>query len=203
MLAFLAGVTIGALAVTRLMTPAFPSHWYTLVPATSGYSVPNGNSVDVGRRISVSYTSSVMFGADIPIPDITALSGQAKFLPDVSPDSGPSAVGYVITVSFESLDRTNLPQKYKQERIVQTEHGPVTLLPLDEATYEVYFDLRLLDRDEFELMTTYSPKHTIRSGKTSQIQGQTDSLITSKLAAQTDKISLHMTVVKCLSCRSE
>ncbi len=201
-LALLAGVGIGALTATNMLTSAFPSHWFTLVPPTSDSSVPTGNSVDVGTGPSISYSSSVIIDSDIAPPEVTALSGRAKFLSYNSENADPTAIGYVISVSTDSLDMARLPEKYKTERIIQTKQGPLTILPLEEATYEVYFVLSLLDRDGFELLAANSPKHNIRSGTTNQLQGQTDSLITSRFAAQTDKITLHMVVKKCLSAKN-
>jgi hypothetical protein len=202
-LAFLAGTVIGALATAKLLTPTFRSHWFTLVPPPSESSVPSGNSIDVVSRISISYSNAVIAESDIAAPHVTALSGRAKFLSDVSSGDDRSAIGYVISVSADPLDRSQLPEKYKKERIIHAKAGPLTVLPLEEATYEVYFRLGLLDRDGFELLTADSPKHDIQSGKTSQIQAHTDPLVTSRLAAQTDKITLHMVVQKCLSATAE
>lgn len=202
-LALLAGAIIGALATAKLLTPSLPSHWFTFIPAASETSVPSGNSVDVASRISISYSITVIAESDIAAPRVTALSGKAKFLPDVSLDDDRSAIGFVISVSADPLDRSTLPEKYKKERIIHVKAGPLTLLPLEEATYEVYFRLSLLDKDGFELLTVDTPKHNIQSGKTSQIQAQTDPLVTSRVAAQTDKITLHMVVEKCLSATNE
>jgi hypothetical protein len=101
------------------------------------------------------------------------------------------------------LDKSKLPEKYKKEKVIPTQAGPVTALPLQEATYEVYFVFRLLDRDGFELLTINSSKHNIRSGETTLIQAQTEPMVTSKIASLTDKITLHMVVQKCLSATPE
>lgn len=202
-LALMAGVVIGAFVVAKLLTPKPPSGWFTFVPATSDTGVPSGNSIDVGSRIPISYSSAVIAASDIAPPHVTALSGKAKFLPDVSSGDGRSAIGYVISVSADPLDRSKLPEKYKKERIIHVKAGPLTVLPLEEATYEVYFRLSLLDKDGFELLTVDSPKHNIQSGKISQIQAQTDPLVTSRVAVHTDKITVHMVVEKCLSATEE
>ena len=202
-LTLLAGAVIGALLVAKLLTPTLPSGWFTLVPAASDTSVLAGNSIDVGNRISISYSSAVIAASDIAPPHVTALSGKAKFLPDVSLGDGRSAIGYVISVSADPLDRSKLPEKYKKERVIHVKAGSLTVLPLEEATYEIYFRLSLLDKDGFELLTADSPKHSIQSGKTNQIQAQTDPFVTSRVTSQTDKITVHMVVEKCLSATDE
>ena len=202
-LGMLAGAAIGALTTVKLFNPALPSHWFTLVYPTSNMTVPSGNIIDAEGRIPVSYTSALFDESDIDPPKVTALSGKAKFLPGVSSGDGRAAIGYVISVSTSPLDQSRLPEKYKKERILQLKAGPVTVLPLKEATYEVYFRLTLLDRDGFELVTVDSPKQSIQSGKNDQIQAQTIPLITSGVAVRTDKIAVHMVVEKCMSTREE
>jgi hypothetical protein len=175
-----------------------PAEWFDFVRANSDEIVPSGNSVDVSKESWISYADSVITKADIPPPVVTAVSGRAKFLFHDSDD--PTGLGYVVTVSVDPLDVARIPKKYKTERIIQTPQGPLTILPLEQASYEVHFLLRLIDRDGFELLSVESSKHNIRSGTNHQIQGQIDRTTSRRLAAQTQTIALHMVIDRCLSC---
>src|SRR5438128_8141997 len=158
-LALCIGMIIGVLVAVWFLAPSFPSHWFALSPPSPHGRVPSGNSVDVGAHVSVSYSDAAFVESHIPVPDMTALSAKAKFLPH-SPSSGAgSPVGYIVTVSTDPLDKSKLPEKYKKEKVIPTKGGPMTVLPLEQATYEVYFMFRFLDRDGFELLTANSPKH--------------------------------------------
>jgi hypothetical protein len=185
-----------------LQSPTIPTHWYTLEVGTSNAGLPEGTSSWDDSKLPVSSLMTMIFNSDIGTPMVKALSGKAKFLPPVSATDHRVAIGYTCSVSLDPLDRSKLREKYKKERIVQSEKGPITVLPLDEATYEVYFILRFLDRDGFELLITDSPKHHIQSGKINHIQAKTEPLITQQAAAITDKITIHMIFTKCLSARA-
>ena len=176
---------IGTIATAGLLASDFPSRWYTLVPDHA--------------PIPVAFSDEVVLESDIVPPDVTEVSGKAKFLSDSSQRLGHAALGYVISVAANSLDQSTLPEKYKKEINLEGQN----YLPLREATYEVYFTLRLLDRDGFELFAVRSAKHNIESGTTTQIQANTEPLITRKLANLTDKMSFIMIVDKCLSATKE
>jgi hypothetical protein len=197
------GIVIGIAGAARFFAPSFPSQWFALVSTLSDSGVPSGNSVDVGGRISISYSDATITQSDIPAPHVTALSGKAKFLSESSPSGADAPLGYVISVSADALDKGKLPEKYKKEKVIPTKGGPLTALPLEQATYEVHFVFRLLDRDGFQLLTVNSPKHNIESGKATQLQSQTEATVSSRIASHTQKIALHMVVDKCLSATSE
>src|SRR5262245_20009592 len=99
----------------NLRSSAFPTNWFVLASPPGNTSVPKGNSIDVGGKVSVSYSSAVFLESDIAPLTVTAISGKAKFLPDLSGDAG-AAIGYVISVSAAPLDRSKLPEKYRTER---------------------------------------------------------------------------------------
>jgi len=198
------GVIIGIAVAARFLAPSFPSQWFTLIaPPPPNAGVPSGNSVTVGEHVSISYSDATILESDIPAPHVVALSGKAKFVP-CSPLSGErSPLGYIVTVAADPLDKSKLPEKYKKDKGIPTKGGPLVELPLEEATYEVYFVFRLLDRDGFELLTINSSKHDIESGKTTLIQAQTERMVMRETASLTDRITLHMVVQKCLSTRPE
>jgi hypothetical protein len=197
------GIVIGVVVSSRLLNPKFPSRWFILIQPASDTVVPPGNSVDVGTHVSVSYSSATIVESDIPALQVKTLSGKAKFLPHASTNDAQSIIGYIVTVSSDSLDKEKLPEKYKKEKVISTKGGPLTVLPLEQATYEVYFVLRLLDRDGFELLSISSPKHHLQSGETAQIQGQTAPSVPSRIAAVTDSMTLHLVIDKCLSATTE
>jgi hypothetical protein len=201
--AIVVGIVIGVAAAARLLAPAFPSQWFALASAPLDGGVPSGNSVDVGGRVSVSYSEATIVESDIPAPHVTALSGRAKFLSDSAPSGAGAPLGYIVTVSADALDMSKLPEKYKREKIISTKGGPLTALPLQQATYDVHFVFSLLDRDGFQLLTINSPHHNIESGKTNQFQSQSESLVTARIASHTQKIGLHMVIDRCLSATSE
>jgi hypothetical protein len=197
------GALLGVGGTVLFLGPRFPSQWFALITTASDSGVPSGNSVNVGARLSISYSDATITRSDIPALDVTALSGKAKFLADSSPSGATAPLGYIVTVSGKPVDKSKIPDKYKKEKVIPTKAGPLTALPLDEATFETHFVFRLLDRDGFELLTVESPKHDIQSGRTSDIQAQTNSAIPAHTAAHTAKIALHMVVDKCLSATSE
>jgi hypothetical protein len=202
-IAGVAGIAIGIVVAVVFLAPAFPAQWLTLATAVGDSSVPSGNSVDVGGRVPVSYSSATIAESDIPAPHITALSGKAKFLSESSPSGAVAPLGYIVSVSADALDTSKLPEKYRKEKIIPTKGGPLTTLPLEQATYEVYFVFRLLDRDGFQLLTINSPRHNIESGKTTHLQAQTEPTVTARTASHTNKIAVQMVVDKCLSATSE
>lgn len=203
LLALILGLLVGVAGAVLFFAPRFPSQWFSLVTTATDHGVPSGNSLNVGARLSVSYSDATITESDIPALDVTALSGKAKFLSDLSASSASAPLGYVVTISTKPLDTSKLPDKYKKRKIIPTKAGPLTALPLEQATYEIHFVFRLLDRDGFQLLSVDSPKHNVESGKTNQIQAQTGSAIPTYTAAHTAKIALHMAVDKCLSATSE
>lgn len=187
----------------RWKNSEFPSRWFTLEQPASETIASLEHTVGTGKRASVSYSTEVMIESDISPLEVKGILGKAKFLPHASTNNSGSIIGYVVTVSSDSLDREHLPEKYKTEKIISTKGGPLPSPPLDQATYEVYFVLRLLDKDGFELLSLNSPNHYLRSGETARIQGQTASAVSKSIASVTASITLHLVVEKCLSATSE
>ena len=189
--------------IAGLVTSRFPSRWFVLAEPQSESTVPAENSVGITKPAAISYSESVVF-SDVPSLEVKSFSGKAKFLPSRASADGRSRLGYVIGISSEPLNQEKLPEKYKKERVIPMKNGgPLTVLPLKEATYEVYFVFALLDRDEFELMKVDSPKHHLESGGAVQIQGQTEPAVPPDVMAVTKKITMHLAIDKCLSAREE
>ena len=197
------GAALGVIGAVLFLNHRFPSQWFPLVTTATENGVPSGNSANVGERLSVSYSKATITESDIPALGVTALSGKAKFLSDSSPSSANAPLGYIVSVTAKALDTSKLPEKYKRQKVISTKAGPLTALPLEQATFEIHFVFRLRDRDGFQLLNIDSPKHDVESGKTSQIQAQTQSPISAQIAAHTATIELHMVVDKCLSATPE
>jgi len=129
LMALVLGVLMGIVGAVLFLSPHLPLQWFPLVATATDRGVPSGNSVNVGARLSISYSDATMIESDIPPLDITALSGRAKFLSDSSPSSASAPLGYIISVSAKPLDTVKLPEKYKKEKIIPTKAGPLTALP--------------------------------------------------------------------------
>jgi hypothetical protein len=197
------GIILGFAIGVVLLKPKVSSKWIVLTQPVYDTSVPKGNSVNVDGHISVGYSSLVIFDSDIPPLKVRSLSGKAKFISHASTTDGLFPLGYIIQVSTETLDKSKIPDKYKKEKIIEEKAGSVTIPPLEQATYEVRFILRLLDHDGFELLKVNSAEHNITSGQTIEIQAQTAPVITRQIAASTDRITMYMVVNECLSATAE
>lgn len=198
---FGAGAGIALLMSSGIFGPRIPGGWFTLQAPTKE-SVPPGYSISGDNSFSVSFSDQTLFESDIAAPEVKGIAGRAKFLSRWS-NKKAIPLGYVVTVTVAALDKKNLPDKYKKDRILSSKVGPITELPLNEATYEFHFVFRFLDRDGFELLTSNSPQHWIHSGDINHIQAQTSSVVSPAVASQTYAITVHMAVEKCVSARSE
>ena len=136
---------IGTIATAGLLALDFPSRWYTLVPDHA--------------PIPVAFSDEVVLESDIVPPDVTEVSGKAKFLSDSSQRLGHAALGYVISVAANSLDQSTLPEKYKKEINLEGQN----YLPLREATYEV--DLRYVCLTETDLSYSLCARRNTTSSR--------------------------------------
>lgn len=195
------GVPIGYFVWNRAGDVAYPTDWFSLEMPMSIDSIPKGYSVAVEKgAASVSYSDEALF-SEIPTLEVETIAGRVKFLPHTFTNNRGCSIGYVIDVAAKPLLKDKLPDKYKKPAVVSTGIGPLTILALDEATFEVHFIFRLLDADGFELLKVVSSKHEVCSGETSCIQSQTEPSVRPELAALTETVMLHMAVDKCLSVR--
>ena len=69
---------------------------------------------------AISYHSSALFDADIPLPDIEGVEAKIKL---IAPPSGEAestrVIAYIIHVRVASLEKENIPAKYLKERVEQ------------------------------------------------------------------------------------
>ena len=77
--ALMLGVLLGIGGTVLFLGPRFPPQWFPLVTTASDSGVPSGNSVNVGARLSISYSDATITESDVPALDVTTLSGKAKF----------------------------------------------------------------------------------------------------------------------------
>lgn len=148
-------------------------------------------------RSNLSYEFDA-FLADIPLPDIEKINGRAKLLRH---DKSKFAIGYEIEIKIDSLKSEDIPDKYKEKRIIETEAGDVEVLPLKDVLYEAFFKFTLLDKDGFEIGIIKSPSHNISSGKTNMLQSKTEYVIPTSKASLITDMKLDVTITKCVSCK--
>jgi len=147
------------------------------------------------------FTSEALFNSDIPLPEIKKLSGKSKFIKAPNATSDELNLGYVISVDIDKLDLQKIPEKYKVERKEQHKAGEFTVLPIEDAVYEISFDFALKDKDGFEILELKSPSHNLYTGKMNSFQDSVKQTISSAIADRVANIGLHMTIEKCETCR--
>lgn len=156
-----------------------------------------------GPDEAVSYNSGALFEADIPLPEIEAIEVKVKLIPPPSGDGQRTRViAYVAQVRVASLEKKNIPGKYLNERVEQHKAGPITTLPLEQATYAVQFTFDLLDKDGFKLAEVTGPDQWLQSGKSNAFQEVTSKPLDLDLARRIAKVRTHLCVLRCESCRS-
>jgi len=169
-------------------------------PVDSSSAAPQTSSDESEPFVKPSYRLDALF-VDLPSLKLEGVTGDGKFLSYDLGDANLRSVGYVIKLITEPIDLSKVPNKYKEQSVIQTKGGPVTVMPLEQATYEVHFVFRGLDVDGFELFRIDSPTHNVASGANASIQGQTPCTIPAVLAAKVDKLTLKVSVDKCLSAK--
>lgn len=197
------GFIVGATGTALFLRPSIPSSWFTLVQRASLRDSPTGSSILVEDPAPVSFSSAVIVASDIAPLKVKSVTGKAKFLSAASAPSDRWALGYIVKIVTAPLDLSKVPEKYKKERIISAKNGPITVLPIDQATYEVELIFRFLDRDGFELLTITSREHNVKSGRTSEIQAQTEPSFDSRVASSVTSIAIHVHVKKCLTATDE
>ena len=197
------GVAFGAVGTAFLLRHSVPDHWFTLVQKAPERDAPAGSSVLVDDPAPVSFSSAVFVGSDIAPLSVKSVAGKAKFLSPASAPSGRCALGYTVQMVTAPLDLSKVPEKYKKERTISAKSGPITVLPIEQATYDVEFIFRFIDRDGFELLTVTSREHSVQSGKTSEIQAQTEPSIDSRVTSSVTSIAVHVHIKKCVTATDE
>jgi hypothetical protein len=197
------GFSLGLISAFFALKPAVPEKWFILTPETPDIGAPKGSAVDVSGKVPVSYTNAVFIDSDIPAIGVKSISGKAKFISHALTVDGRCPIGYIIEVVAQPIDKAKLPEKYRKEKVIQTKGGPLTELPIEQATYEVDFTFHLLDRDGFELTAVQSKEHDIESGTTTEIQSQTEPMVSLKMASLTNSVAVDMLVKKCLTATQD
>ena len=141
------------------------------------------------------WDNDVLFGGNIPFPNVTAPQGQAKFV-DRGIGKG-TELGYIVTAKMDKLDVNKLPEKYKK-----VEHqGDYTIGPTDTVVYEAHLAFTLKDADDFTLMTTASEPLEIWSGQENKLQGFAKDSIPDALIKRTKRIEVMLDFDKCDTCK--
>jgi hypothetical protein len=107
----------------------------------------------------------VLFGGDIPFPNLTPAEGQAKFV-DRGIGKGIE-LGYAVHTKMDKLDTSKLPDKCKK-----VEHsGQYAIGPTKTVVHTTHLEFTLKDSDGFTLMTTECEPFEIWSGEDHKLQG--------------------------------
>lgn len=149
----------------------------------------------------ISYSSDLLFRSDIKLPNVTSLTGRAKFVKNTVNNKPEIKLGYTIDADIAPLDVSALPEKYQQKP--QDKNAQSVKPLLDKVHYDVIFYFILKDRDGFPLMKVTSNKETVSSGTHNHFQLFANNYISQDIAANTDRITMRMEVIRCLSCISE
>jgi hypothetical protein len=143
----------------------------------------------------LSWQNDVLFGDDIPFPDVANPSGQVKF---VNRGIGKGTeLGYVVKAKMEKLDQSKLPAKYKKVEA----HGNYTIEPTETVVYDAHLEFILKDVDGFVLMRTKSESIQIWSGQDNKLQGFAVDSIPNALQKRTESVEVMLAFDKCDTCR--
>ncbi len=146
----------------------------------------------------VRYTTEAML-ADISLPAIKERDAKVKFLRPINGGPNKYSLGYIVTISVESLDVTKIPWQYRAEKLDPVMPG-VTRPPLEQVTYKCHIDFLLLDKDGFQLMQLSGPTHFLQSGKANAFSDLTKEPIQVDVASRTSIIKVELSIDKCVSC---
>jgi hypothetical protein len=197
------GIAIGAVVTAILVRPAIPNRWFVLEKKSSELSAPSGSSVLSDSAAPISLGNEMFTGSDILPLSVKSISGRAKFLEHTAASDSRCALGYVVEIWADPLDLSKVPEKYKKEKVIPSKSGPITVLPIEQATYEVIFYFCLRDRDGFELVTIASPVHNVESGRKTEIQAQTEHAIPYHIASKVASVGILMHIKKCVTANDE
>lgn len=173
----LLGIVVGA--VGTYFSLRVPSHkWMPLIP----------------DQHWLYWNNNVLFGGDIPFPNLTPIEGQAKFV-DRGVGKGIE-LGYAVHTNMDKLDLNKLPEKYKKVE----EHGNFSIGPIDTAVYTAHLEFTLKDGDGFTLMTTQSEPFQIWSGRDNKLQGFAKDPIPEATVKRTRSVLMTVGFETCNTC---
>lgn len=198
LIAFGAGWT-AALIAPSVFGQRVSSDWFDMHSSVTSKGFVPAASVSK----AVAYSFDAFAKSDIPLPEVKAVKGTAKFVIDTS--ASPSMrLGYRTTVEIATLDLSKIPVKYRKEKRIDVGGGKtITQLPIDQVTYEATFNFVLMDKDGFTLLEIPSASHTVESGKVNSFQSLAPEPIPVRLASQTARILLSLHIIKCVTCEED
>jgi hypothetical protein len=190
------------LIVFSLLLGLFIGYWYATFNANKlpDVWIEKQNIFTRGENSGVSYLTEALFDSEIRLPDIKNMSAKVKFMNPHDTRSNLAALGYIMVVEVDKLDKNKIPQKYLMERKEKYKGGTFTRLPLEGVVFEVHFEFALIDRDGFQLAKIKGPKHNLLSGQINKFQDTVQDCVSIETAKRTVDLRPSMVVEKCLSC---
>lgn len=164
--------------------------------------IPGGWNPVVTSGAAIDYSSPALYEADIPLPHVLSLAGEARFLTGGGYRGGRTRVGYKVDVAVESLDRDRIPEHYRSERRRVIGQRAFLERPVEEVVYEVAFLLELKDQRGFRLMHLTGPVHRLESGRNHRFRELIGRAVPISIARRTERIALTMQLQRCISCDS-
>lgn len=162
--------------------PSWPTGWYELAPHDSKDGGP-----------SYSWMPEALF-VDLPPLNLASLDGKVKLISSGKSTWEKCPIGYTIELDTLPIPKDKVPARYKKSKTVDLDTGPITIPPLDEATYAIHLEFHLLDADGFEIKAVNSAKHSVRSGQTSHIQSQTEPVVTFAQARRVETVEVNLVI---------
>jgi hypothetical protein len=86
----------------------------------------------------VTYSSDALFRSDIKLPEVTSLTGKAKFVKDASQNA--IKLGYVVDADIRALDKSKIPEQYQNPPAPEA-GAASTKASIDSVYYDVVFYL--------------------------------------------------------------
>jgi len=180
-------------------------YWYATLNANKlpDVWIEKQNISTKGENSGVLYLTEALFDSEICLPDIKSIRAKVKFICPPNAKPNLAAIGYVVSVEVDKLDKDKIPKKYLNEREEKYKAGTFIIQPLEEVIYDVHFEFVLVDKDGFQLAELRGPKHSLTSGKTNEFQDITQGHVSIEAAKRTVDVTPRMVVEKCVSGTKE
>lgn len=154
-----------------------------------------------GKNFGLSFATDVVF-SDLPLADVTNVSGKAKFIDAVDMPNESTEFGYLIDVTMAAADISKMPAQYRKQNASEINGKRLISPPVDQISYAIEFGFTLKDKDGFVLAKLKSGDETIESGRTSEFQGKPAERVPYSVAVKTVSILVSPSLVKCHTCNS-
>ncbi len=190
------------LIVLSLILGLLGGYWYATLNANKlpDVWIEKQNISTKGENSGVSYLTEALFDSEIRLPDIKSIRAKVKFIRSPNAKPNLAAVGYVVSVGVDKLDKDKIPKKYLKEREEKYKAGTFIVQPLEEIIYGVHLEFVLVDKDGFQLAELKGPKHSLSSGKTNEFQDMIQDHVSIETAKRTVDVRPRIVVEKCVSC---